>query len=115
MQALNNQQENHRIRTFTVVEVSNRHGVVKGETNLGGKYKNYAPVDAAKKAASKICSMSKIHGRCVLMITIQEITPGSKQKTYTYKITRSRINVPVERNGIPITFKYEVTAKSMNV
>jgi hypothetical protein len=99
-------------RTFTVIEVSTVHGVVKGRENLGGLYKSPTPISAAKKAASKICSMSKIKGQCTLFVTVQEITQGSAHKTYRYKVKRVKHKTTIIKDGIPITYHYMTHATS---
>ena len=99
-------------RTFKVIEVK---GLTSAEEHLGGEYKNIHPVDAAKKAGSRIYSaIDKFRGKRALRVTIQEITPGSKGKIYTYEVTRSPINKQVERAGTQITYKHVISAKSLN-
>lgn len=101
-------------RRFTVVEVSTIHGSVKGRENLGGIFKNNTPVEAAKKAASRICASTKIHGQCTLIITVREITRGSANKEYTYKVKRFRSDTTVLKGDQFIKFKYSVHATSLN-
>jgi hypothetical protein len=101
-------------RSFTVIEASTIHGTVKGEKNLGGHFVNSTPVEAAKKAASKICAMSKIHGRCTLVITIRETTRDSKNKEYKYKVKRVKNVQKIKINDKELTFKYNVVAESLN-
>jgi hypothetical protein len=101
-------------RRFTIVEVSNIYGSVKGRENLGGIFTNRTPIEAAKKAASRICRLSKIHGRCTLIITIREITRNSAQKEYTYKIKRHRVDRTVIKDGQAVHYKYAVYARSLN-
>jgi len=99
-------------RHFTVVDVK---GVSSSEDHLGGEYKNIHPVDAAKKAGSRIyAAISKFRGKRPLRVTIKETTPGSKGKTYTYEVTRSPANKQVERAGTQIIFKHVISAKSLN-
>lgn len=100
-------------RSFTVITVSTVHGTVKGEENLGGHFINATPVEAAKKAASKICSMSKIRGQCTLIITIRETTPGSRQKEYMYKVKRIKNVKTVMKGDKEITFRYITVAESL--
>jgi hypothetical protein len=99
-------------RTFTVVEVSTVHGVVKGKENLGGLYKSSTPMSAAKKAASKICSMSKIKGQCTLFVTVRETTQGSHHKMYRYHVKRIRHLTKIIKDGVPITYRYITKATS---
>jgi hypothetical protein len=101
-------------RSFTVTEVSTIHGTVKGEKNLGGHFVNSTPVEAAKKAASKICAMSKIHGRCALVITVRETTRDSKNKEYTYRVKRVKNVQKIQIDDKEVTFKYNVVAESLN-
>ena len=102
-------------RRFTVIEVSTIHGSVKGRDNLGGIFTNRTPIEAAKKAASRICSMSEIHGQCTLVIKIREITRGSAQKEYTYKVKRIKVNKHVMKGDQEIVFHYMTHATSMNM
>lgn len=101
-------------RRFTIVEVSTVHGSVKGRENLGGVFTNRTPLEAAKKAASRICALSKIHGQCTLIITIQEITRNSSHKLYTYKVKRVRSDKVVVKDGQSIRFRYTTHAVSLN-
>lgn len=100
-------------RSFTVIGVSTVHGTIKGQENLGGHFVNETPVEAARKAASKICSMSKIHGQCTLLITIRETTPGSRHKEYMYKVKRIKNIKTVMKGDKEITFQYITVAKSL--
>lgn len=97
-------------RSFTVIEVKTIHEHVKGKENLGGVYKSLTPISAAKKAVTKICKKSKIHGRCTLLITIQETTLGSSKKKYTYKVTRKRVDKIVHHGDTCIMHRYTTTA-----
>jgi len=98
-------------RKFRIVSVSTTTGRVKGTENLGGIFIGKKPVNAAKKAATRICKASRIRGQCTLLVTIEEITKGSRHKVYTYKVKRTKEPVTIYRDGVPITFKYAVTAE----
>lgn len=100
-------------RTFAIVSVSTTTGRIKGTENLTGRYVSRTPVAAAKKAVSKICSMSKIKGQCTLIIHIREMTRGSTGKEYSYKIKRVKNPITVSKDGQEITFRYTLKAKSL--
>jgi hypothetical protein len=102
-------------RKFRIVSVSTTTGRVKGSENLDGIFIGKKPVNAAKKAATRICRTSKIRGQCTLLVTIEEITKGSRHKVYTYKVKRTKEPVTIYRDGVPITFKYAVTAEKHDV
>jgi ribosomal protein L20A (L18A) len=100
-------------RKFTIIGVSTVRGVEKGPENVGGVFHSNSPVGAAKKALSKVCARSKVHGRCTLVVTIQEITKGSAGKIYRYKIQRIVNKTTVIKDGVPITFRYTTRAVSL--
>lgn len=97
-------------RTFSIVSISTTSGYVKGSENIEGKFNSSSPMNAAKKAASKICRMSKIKGQCTLIIHLME---GATGKKYSYKVKRVKNQVKVPRGDTVITFKYTLTAKSL--
>lgn len=67
------------------------------------------PSQAALKASTKICSKNNIQ---TLTLTIQEITPNSKHKIFTYKCTRKKKKKPTTiSNGV--RFAYSMTCKSV--
>lgn len=102
-------------RYFTVVNALSASLVKKGQSNEGGRYKGNVPSDAAKKAFSRICHGSKIHGVCTLYIVIRETTRGSKKYYYVYKMHRKLKKNPkkVKINGKEIEFKYEIDATAI--
>jgi len=100
-------------RSFTVTEVKTIHQHIKGRENLGGVYKSTTPVSAAKKAITKICRQSKIHGRCTMIITIKETTRGSANKEYKYKIKRKKIDKKVVHGDAPVLHRYTMIAHAV--
>lgn len=100
-------------RYFTIVSVKTVRGHTKGSENTGGRFRG-SPMAVAKKAASRVCRRSKIHGRCTFFITIKEITRGSQEKTYIYKVKRIRLPQNVNHSGMEIVHKYRLEAKRVD-
>ena len=100
-------------RSFTVIEVSTASGHIKGRENLGGIFRSKTPISAAKKAGTKICAMSKIHGQCTLFITIKETTRGSLGNEYIYRVKRIRNDRVVMRGDREIVYRYKIVAHSL--
>ena len=98
-------------RSFSIVGISTTTGHVKGSENLEGTFNSSSPMNAAKKVASKVCRMSKIKGQCTLIIHVIEKSTGKK---YSYKVKRVKNPVKIERGETVVTFKYALTAKSLN-
>lgn len=104
------------MRSFTVISATTSTGRSKGVKNLGGRYIADTPGEAVKKAASKICGMSAIKGRCTLNIQIQETTQGSAKKIYEYKVSRILDPVTVDFKGVgEITFNYRTEVKRVKI
>ena len=105
-------------KTYVVTTVSTKSGGKKGVQNTGSKFKSKTPSSAAKKAASRICSKSKIKGRCALNITIQQIDSSSNPvgKPMHYHVLRTKTTSPVAVNhgGNEIVHKYTLTAKRIH-
>ena len=100
-------------RSFTVVMATRTDGcntkyAVKGH---GGRFISRTPDGAARKAFSRLCHKKRIRGQCALNITVLETTQGSSGKAFTYKLSRHKLDTPVERNGFVI--EYETRAKSI--
>lgn len=95
-------------RSFTIINV-----VGKSSKNLGGRFISRTPSGAAKKAAKRVCKMNKIKGQCSFVVHIQETTQGSKKKIYKYNVKKTPTSKSVVRDGVKISFKYKVVAKSL--
>jgi hypothetical protein len=105
-------------KMYMVTAVTTKSGGKKGVQNTGSKFKSKTPISAAKKAASRICSKSKIKGRCALNITIQQIDSSSNLvgKPMHYHVLRSKTNSPVavDHGGNEVVHKYTLTAKRIH-
>lgn len=103
------------MRSFTIVNVT-KHGGCKTKFR-GGRYISRTPAGAAKKAFNEHCRIKRIRGVCMLHVTVQETTAGSKNKVFTYKLNRMKLKEPIVRlEGTPQQFlvEYTVKAKSMS-
>ena len=95
-------------RNFKVVSVTTTKGCPT-KFNHDSRYHSRTPVGAAKKAHTYLCNRKNIRGSCTLVITVCECGRDSKQKEFTYKVTRRRLKEPVVlSNGA--TFEYETKA-----
>lgn len=95
-------------RTFKIENVTKISGCPTKKPPTS-RYVSDTPVAAAKKAHTMLCNRKRIKGSCVFIITMAETTQGSAKKSYTYKVTRSKLSEPVELdNGV--IFEYETTA-----
>lgn len=100
------------MRSFTIVQVKTAKSTLHYE---GGRYIGDTPIQAVKKAFSKVCKNKKKHGTCSYIITIREMTQNSLKKEYTYKVTRHVDPIDVTlSNGDVITFNYVIDVKSKN-
>lgn len=52
------------------------------------------PVDAAKKALTRLCENAPKNGSCTMNIVLRELTRGSDHKLYFYKGDRSKYETP---------------------
>ena len=99
-------------RSFKVESVT----TVKGcptKFNHESRYLSTTPAGAAKKAHTYLCNRKNIHGKCTLVITLEETTRDSKHKQYTYHVQRTKLDEPVVlSNGA--TFYFKTTAHSAN-
>lgn len=96
-------------RSFTVENVNNVHGKKLSRFH-GGRYLSSTPIGAAKKVVSNICRTIDVHGQCTFIVTINETTRGSLNKSYCYKIKRILDPVTVNHNGVEIEHAYRVEA-----
>lgn len=100
-------------RTFTILDARHTDGCptkFSSKGNSGRFGRN--PSSAASKAASGLCRVKRIKGRCSLYVAVRETTQGSKKKVFRYKVTRSKRKVPVELKGR--TIEYENKTKSVS-
>lgn len=99
------------MRSFTI------ESVYSGKSKLkysGGRFMSDMPMSAAKKALSQVCQTYKKPGVCSYVITIKETTQGSKNKSYSYRVSRKKdLKEVMLKNGETITFKYITKAKSV--
>lgn len=93
-------------RTFTVL-----NSCIHKE---GGKYKSKLPINAAKKAASKLFKIAKNDQKYKtirrITFTLRETTKGSNHETIDYKASRVKLLKPLIRviNGKEIINKYKI-------
>ena len=96
-------------RTFTIHEVTTVHGC-KTKKPHNSRYHSSTPESAAKKAHTVLCGRKNVKGTCTFIITMRETTQGSNRKLYTYKVSRHKLDEPVElSNGV--VFDHKVVAR----
>jgi len=61
-----------------------------------GRYAGKNPMQAAKKAFTRICRSTGEKGEAVYIFSIQEMTQGSAKKVFTYRGTRKKLEKPQE-------------------
>lgn len=79
--------------------------------DVGGRYINHNPGDAARKAASQI--FRKHPESKSLRVQMRETTSGSDKKLYAYKakkVTKSKEEQKkiIERGGAEITYRFSI-------
>jgi hypothetical protein len=95
------------MRTFQVLRAEHK----KQQLSVPSTMRCYGsrPSQAALKASTKLCSENKIRS---VTLTIQEISPHSKHKMFTYKCTRKKKKTPTTiSNGV--RFAYAMTCTSL--
>ena len=98
----------HSERSFKITHASTVNGC-KTKIPHHTRYISSSPKAAAKKALTTLCSRKSIHGKCTLIITVKETTNDSHKKSYTYKVTRTKLDKPIVlANGV--TFHYKTSA-----
>lgn len=97
-------------KIYDVIDVMTTTGRRKGAENHLKDISSTGPSGAAGKAVTKICKMSKISGRCTLLVTMKDQATG---KLYVYKVIRERVDKIVMRNGVPILYKYSQVVRSV--
>ena len=60
----------------------------------GGRYAGKNPMQAAKKAFTRISKAGKKKGTCAYVFSIQETTQGSAKKVFTYRGERRQLEKP---------------------
>lgn len=100
-------------RTFTIVDARHSDGCPTKFSNkdYSGRFSS-TPGSAASKAASGLCRVKRIKGKCSLYVAIRETTRGSSNKVFRYKVTRSKRKEPLELKGRVI--EYENKTKSVS-
>jgi hypothetical protein len=102
------------LRSFSVVSVrDNKGNVDQRGLNVSKDMRlvKRNPLSAAKSAANLICRYKKIAGVCVMFITVKETTQGSKNKEFTYKARRQKLDTPVKVGDVE--YHYETVVKSI--
>lgn len=97
-------------KTYDVIDVMTTTGRKKGPENLLKDISSTGPSGAAGKAMTKICKNSKIKGKCTHIVTMRD---NATSKLYMYKVTRSRVDKIVMRNGTPILYKYSTEVRAI--
>lgn len=100
-------------RSFTIVDARHNDGCPTKFANKGytGEFVSSTPAGAASKAASGLCRVKRIKGKCSFFVSVRETTQGSNKKVFKYKVTRSKRKTPIELKGR--TIEYENRTKSM--
>ena len=62
----------------------------------GGRYTGKNPMQAAKKAFTRICRVATAGGECTYIFSIQETTQTSSKKSFTYRGVRTELEKPQE-------------------
>lgn len=83
----------------------------------GGRFKGRNPMQAAKKAYTKICNIatkSGYEGDCFYIFTIQETSQKSGKKEFTYQGERHRLEnpEPIVKDGNTYYVKFSSNVKS---
>ncbi len=96
------------MRYFTIQSINHKDY----KKNLGGRYVNDIPLNAAKKAFNHILRDNKSK-QINFTIEMRETTRNSDHKIYKYDLTRIRKNNPISvtKNGTKITYNYDVLTK----
>lgn len=98
----------HSERFFKITHASTVNGC-KTKIPHHTRYMSSSPKSAAQKALTTLCSRKSIHGKCTLIITVKETTNDSHKKSFTYKVSRTKLDKPVVlANGV--TFHYKTSA-----
>ena len=97
-------------RSFQVLKLVSASGGTK--STKCGTYVSTSPAGAAKKAFSRECRQSSIHGVCALDVYLVE---KGTDKKYSYHVSREKLKTPSVRtiNGKEIVNRFTVKAKSL--
>ncbi len=84
-----------KILTDTIRSEDNSPDVEEGTLSSGGgRYTGRNPMQAAKKAFTRIARAATEGGECTYIFSIQETTQGSVKKVFTYKGVREELETP---------------------
>jgi len=80
----------------------------------GGRYTGKNPMQAAKKAFTRICRVAASGGECTYVFTIIETTQKSAKKEFTYIGVRKELDVPqkVQKGDTNYEIKFSSEVKS---
>ena len=81
------------LRSFTLVHASQVDGCPT-KFSKDTRYVKRRPDAAASTAFNKLCNIKRIHGKCTMLISVQETTHGSKHKVYNYRVSRVTKKTP---------------------
>ena len=97
-------------RTFTLEDAVDHKGCRDKVLPKGyiGNYLGSSPMQAARKALTKICQLTNVKGRCSYFIVLRETTQGSSKKVFIYKVRREKLDEPG-----PFGNEYRSVAKSV--
>lgn len=95
------------MRSFTIDSVYNKTRKLRV---CGGRYVSDTPSAAASKVFAQVSGLT---GKAKLKINVRETTQGSNKNIYSYEVKRIKQNVKVERDGVPITYKFKTKVKSL--
>ena len=97
-------------RSFTIIEIKSKDTNINKK--VGGRFISKTPMNAAKKAFSKILNKNK-EKYFKMTLKIKETTRNSNKKTFTYKLSRVFKKNPekVKIGNKEIIYNYDVFTK----
>jgi len=97
-------------RSFTIIEIKSKDTNINKK--VGGRFISKTPMNAAKKAFSKVLNKNKEKYFKMILI-IKETTKDSKKKTFTYKLSRVFKKIPekIKIEDKEIIYNYDVFTK----
>ncbi len=81
------------LRSFTLVHASQVDGCPT-KFSKETRYIKRRPDGAARVAFNQLCNTKRIHGKCTMLISVQETTQNSKHKVYHYRVSRVKAAKP---------------------
>ncbi|MDX1471795.1 MAG: hypothetical protein R3213_09890 [Flavobacteriaceae bacterium] len=80
----------------------------------GGRYTGKNPMQAAKKAFTRICRVSVGGGECTYIFSIQETTQSSAKKVFTYRGVRRELDTPqkVTKGDVSYSIRFNSEVRS---